>query len=391
MATVDKLIKEISKSAAVSRTPVIGQFELISRCNLSCSMCYVMKALDDKAAESQELSAQQWIEVFYQARDAGLLIANLTGGEPVLKNDFWEIYDALSEMGVLVTLNTNGTTMSERTVARLRERPPLMILVSLYGVSPETYAKVCGNGGAYKLALEGTSRLIEAGLPLKLRTTPIRDNRDDVMPLIDWANERGLPLETAGYVFPRGTAGESQAREVRFEANEHVSFFQDVTAHWAKSRLAYAKEHPEETPMIPGTDGQTENEMLAAEWESHLENFQRGAFSCAAGTISYYVTAEGRMCPCGMLSDIGFPLNGTNFSEVWRELNDWLEALPSGGECDDCSDSKQCSVCPARRYRETGSFTAKPDYICDITKAQIIAAIAAARQRASGVTLESPD
>jgi radical SAM protein with 4Fe4S-binding SPASM domain len=382
MATVDKLIKEISKNAAASRTPVMGQFELISRCNLSCSMCYVMKALDDKAAESQELSAQQWIEVFSQARDAGLLIANLTGGEPVLKKDFWQIYDALSEMGVLITLNTNGTTMSERTVARLRERPPLMILVSLYGVSPETYAKVCGNGGAYKLATEGISRLIEAGLPLRLRTTPIRDNRGDVMPLIDWANERGHNLETAGYVFPRGTAGESQAREVRFAADEHVSFFQDVTAHWAKSRLDYGREDPDEP---------VENEMLVAELESHLENFKRGAFSCAAGTISYYVTAEGRLCPCGMLSDSGFPLNGTNFSEAWGELNDWLEALPSCGECDACPDVQRCSVCPARRYRETGSFTAKPDYICAMTQAQIRATIAAARQRASGLTLESPD
>ena len=123
--------------------PIAGNFELTARCNFNCPMCYVHLTQNDGLAE-KELTAEQWIDIAQQARDQGMIFVLLTGGEPFIRKDFFEIYDAIKAMGLLVSINTNGSMLQGEIRRRLLENPPHRINISLYGGNPQTYRDMCG-------------------------------------------------------------------------------------------------------------------------------------------------------------------------------------------------------------------------------------------------------
>lgn len=104
--------------------PIGGTFELTARCNFNCPMCYVHRKENDAEALKQELSTQQWISLARQATDAGMVFALLTGGEPFVRKDFFEIYNAMKAMGLLVSINSNGSMLTGSIMEQLLANPP---------------------------------------------------------------------------------------------------------------------------------------------------------------------------------------------------------------------------------------------------------------------------
>ena len=142
--------------AARQRIPLGGTFELSPVCNFSCHMCYVRKTKAELARlGKREITADEWIRMGKECRDAGMLYLLLTGGEPFLYPEFRRLYEALHEMGLLLILNTNGTLIDEETVGWLKDRAPSRVNVTLYGASRETYGRVCQNSDGFELAERG--------------------------------------------------------------------------------------------------------------------------------------------------------------------------------------------------------------------------------------------
>ena len=88
--------------------PIAGNFELTARCNFNCPMCYVHMTEEQVAASGKELTAQQWLQLARDAKDRGMIFALLTGGEPLIRKDFFEIYKGMKEMGILVEDTAQG-------------------------------------------------------------------------------------------------------------------------------------------------------------------------------------------------------------------------------------------------------------------------------------------
>lgn len=166
--------------AAKKHIPLDGAFELTPRCNLRCKMCYIRLDADRAKELGQELSADQWTELGKQTVSAGTLKLLLTGGEPMIRKDFTDIYGELSKMGFLITLNTNATMLTPELFKLLKKCPPTETNVTIYGASPETYEKVCGNPGAFDAAMRGLEQLSEISTKLEVRTTFIKDNFDEL-------------------------------------------------------------------------------------------------------------------------------------------------------------------------------------------------------------------
>ena len=125
--------------------PIAGTFELTARCNFNCPMCYVHMTPEQlKTSGKQELTAQQWLDIAREARDRGMVFALLTGGEPLVRKDFFEIYDGMREMGILISINSNGSMLQGEILERFLETPPLRFNISLYGGNNETYRNMCG-------------------------------------------------------------------------------------------------------------------------------------------------------------------------------------------------------------------------------------------------------
>ena len=107
----------LHRKGAALGVPLSGTFELTRRCNFNCRMCYIHSG-ENTVWKGGELSAGTWLAIASQAVKAGMLFLLLTGGEPLLREDFEEIYCGLNRMGLALSVNTNGSLLKVRTMAR---------------------------------------------------------------------------------------------------------------------------------------------------------------------------------------------------------------------------------------------------------------------------------
>ena len=163
------------------RNPTDGTFELTIRCNLHCKMC-LFRHDDSENPElmAKELTAEQWIDMARQVAEAGTLSLLITGGEPMLRPDFCEIWEGIYKQGFVITLYTNATLVTPKIMETLRKYPPHRIGVTIYGASPETYEKVTGSAAAFERAIEGIKQLQTLPSKMEYRMTVIKQNYDDV-------------------------------------------------------------------------------------------------------------------------------------------------------------------------------------------------------------------
>ena len=188
--------------AASGRIPISGTFELTPRCNLNCKMCYIRMSGDEQTRTGKELTADEWIKLGGEAVKSGMIYLLLTGGEPMLRPDFCEIYEAMIRMGVIMSVNTNGTMISPRIVSLFSKHPPEKVSISLYGASPETYAAHCGSGAAFDEAMQGIMALKKAGVYVNLNTTFTKDNISDMNAIVGFAKKEDIPIRMTGFLFP---------------------------------------------------------------------------------------------------------------------------------------------------------------------------------------------
>ena len=210
-ASYDQYMPYLFSRAGAAGVPLAGTFELTCRCNFDCRMCYIHRSQFDASARAAERDAAWWLALARSARDAGMLTLLLTGGEQLLRPDFPEIYTACRNLGLLVSVNTNGTLLTPELVQLLAQTPPQRINLTLYGASRETYAALCGRPEAYDRVLWAIDALQAAGVPLKLNFTETPYNQVDAPAVYAFARSRGLRVDAVTYCFPPVRARENGA------------------------------------------------------------------------------------------------------------------------------------------------------------------------------------
>ena len=175
--------------------PIAGNFELTNRCNFRCKMCYVHEDCEDG------LTADEWIQLGETARDKGMVFLLLTGGEPFLRKDFREIYTALIDMGLLISINTNGSLIDDDMFEFLVKHPPLRMNISLYGTTDEAYRNLCGNPSA-KMVMHNIERLHKAGIAVKINSSVTPYNVGEIENIHAFAKELGVNVTATTYMYP---------------------------------------------------------------------------------------------------------------------------------------------------------------------------------------------
>lgn len=108
-STEPRLSSYLHARACRSGTPLAGNFELTARCNFNCKMCYVHLTAEEQQRRGRELTADEWLAIAQEARSRGMLFLLLTGGEPLIRKDFRYLLTELKKMGMLVSVNSNGS------------------------------------------------------------------------------------------------------------------------------------------------------------------------------------------------------------------------------------------------------------------------------------------
>jgi len=362
--TWGQLGNKLYKSAKLNRVPISGQFELTARCNLQCKMCYVCKSANDEEAIQRERTAAEWISLAKEAREAGMLYLLLTGGEVFLRKDFMEIYSEIARMGFHIEIYTNATMITPDIAKALGRIPPSKIGVTIYGASPETYEKVCGNANGFNLAMRGINLLLSEGITLWLKTTVIKDNVDDFDKIAEYADKRGIEFGTVNYISPRREGGGTCPEAQRLSPKELISFREHANNYFSKKSVQDSIPNPEICNV--------EEEPAEIHNKEMLFSKSTDAFNCAAGKCGFWVTWDGRMTPCALMDDPYTLPFKNGFTRAWDDIQKLCFSIPVCTECQECSYKAQCMPCPARLKIETGFYNKSAPYLCELIKGTYI-------------------
>ena len=194
--------KHLISKAARSHTPINGSLELLPLCNMNCGMCYVRLSRPEMERQGHLHSAAEWISLARQMQKSGTLFLLLTGGEPLLFPDFKTLYLELRSMGMILTINTNGTLIDETWADFFAQHPPRRINITLYGTSKETYRDLCHYKDGFEKALRGIRLLRERNVDVKINGSLVRSNSTDVDSLVALARSLDAPINIDTYMYP---------------------------------------------------------------------------------------------------------------------------------------------------------------------------------------------
>jgi radical SAM protein with 4Fe4S-binding SPASM domain len=326
-------------------------------------MCYVHHPGAPNAQPDTQLTAADWLEIGEQAAQAGLLYLLLTGGEIFFRPDFWEIYAGFSALGLQMSLNTNATLITPRLADRLAQLPPRVIAVTLYGASAETYERVSGDAGAFDRTIRGVRLLLERNLNVRLRTTLIQQNQADLAGIYQLARSFGRDLRLVSYVYDSAADSQTDPYAVRLSPAQ-----QSRCAAQLRDWLFPPSENNQH-PSEDSDDVHLLDDLADANPASPPEGNAANAFLCSAGHDSYGVKADGRLVPCLLLDSPAIPWpEWDSFSLAWNQLRQLCDTVPACPDCAACALRAYCRACPAKLYSETGSFSQKAPYLCQMAE-----------------------
>lgn len=335
------------------RHPRSGTFELTLRCNLHCKMCMLRHAdCENAALMHDELTAEAWIDMARQAAEAGTISLLVTGGEPMLRPDFCEIWEGIYQLGFVITLYTNATLVSPKIMETLRKYPPHRIGITLYGASAETYEKVCGNADAYQHAMDGIAQLHTLPSVMEFRATIIAENRCDVAALDHYVySNYGQPLILSSELHKpvRGACGDAgtcrlSPAEMDVMQNEHI--------------LHLASEYTN-TSLTPDAVSLKYQEHRI---DSECDVVRYSLFGCNAGMNQYTISCDGKLLGCQLLGIFSTDALNAGFSNAWGQYPAVVH-IPQENNCANCDVSMYCRSCFASRIAESGRINGCSDYL----------------------------
>lgn len=333
--------------------PISGTFELTARCNFRCPMCYVHLDGEQIQAAGQELTARQWIDLAQEAKDQGMVFVLLTGGEPFLRKDFFEIYHALKQMGLLISINSNGSLLEGEILRELLEDPPLRINISLYGGCRETYRNMCGQD-AFDHVVTNIRALKEAGVDVSLNLSITQYNRQDVERIFNIAQELGVHIKASSYMYPSIRVNGDQ-----YGTGNRLSAIEAAKCSVAWDRLRFTEE--EYALRVKNIQNLVSSEPK--ECSADLDTGVR----CRAGHSSFWMSWNGRMMSCGMLPTPSVNVLETGFKAAWECIRAEVKRIKMPTGCVTCQKQEVCGVCAAVCVTETGTFEQVPRYMCRMT------------------------
>ena len=335
----------IDKKSAELRIPLSGSVELTSRCNLQCVHCYLDPPFFSLRPDRKEMNTAKICSVLDEITEAGCLNLLLTGGEPLLRKDFAEIYVHAKRNGMLVSVFSNGTLVTEETSSLFSELPPQSVEISLYGATEETYEGITRVKGSFGKCLQGIRLLLDAGIPVALKTMLMTLNSHELAAMENIAQGLGVKFRFDAAIFPR-LNGDRYPVSLRVPAEEV-----------AEKELS----DPERQ----------------RQWRDFYHRAAKGTagdrlYICGAGVNSFHIDTAGMLRPCLMVTSLSYPLEKGDFSTGWRDTISLISKKRPGKDytCNGCEKGPLCGHCPAFFALESGREDICAGYLCEIGAAR---------------------
>ena len=340
---LDQWTQSLLKPLAGERYPLSATIELTERCNLSCRHCFINQAAGDAHIKKAELTTDQWKSILNQMADSGTMFLLITGGEPLLRPDFPEIFVHARQLGMIVSLFTNGTLLSPNLVNLLAGFGLPSIEISLYGATPQTYEKITGVKGSYQRCIHGINLAIERGLRLNLKSVILTLNHHELSQMQALSEKLGMKFRYDSTLWPR-VDGDLSPLQYQISSQETISL--DIN-----------------------------DPSRRAGWEDTAEQFQgqrlrnEMVFTCGAAYRSFNINAYGQMIPCTMVRQPAINLLETPFLAAWKKLGKIRDLKRTkGSECETCHINALCIQCPGWSLAIHNDYETPVAFICTQSK-----------------------
>jgi radical SAM protein with 4Fe4S-binding SPASM domain len=344
------------------RIPFSFDLEITARCNHDCRHCCINLPAGDKEAQNKELTIKQIGSIADQAIALGSLWCLLSGGEPLLRGDFADIYLMLKKKGLLVSVFTNASLLTAENIELFKKYPPRDIEVTVYGVTRETYEKVTRRPGSHAAFRRGLDMLLATGIKVRLKAMALRANVGELNAIAAFCRQH-----TKDYF--------------RFDPLLHLRFDGNMGRN---TEIMGERLTPEEIVGIEKADRERA-EALKKNCEQLIfpEGEHRDCqhlFHCGAGNSNFTISYDGyfRLCSSLWHPDCVYDLKKGTLAEAWQRFVPRVRALTSAApefleKCRSCQIVNLCLWCPAHAHLEHGRLDAWSDYFCQVARARALA------------------
>jgi heme b synthase len=331
-------------------------WEVTRGCNLACVHC---RASAERGPYPGELNSQECIRVMDEIASIAKPVIILTGGEPLLREDVFDLSRYGSSKGFRMVMATNGTLITQETVRMMKDSGIQRISISLDGPNPEMHDAFRKVKGSFAGSLRGIELAKKAGLEFQINTTITKVNLHLIADILQLAVSLGAVAHHIFLLVPTGRGKELQDQEISaLDYEKTLNWFYEQRERVPLQLKATCAPHYH---RILRQRGKKEGKKITPK-EHGLDAMTRG---CLGGISFCFISHVGQVQPCGYLELNCGNAREKSFAEIW-ETSEVFKNLRNidgyKGKCGRCEFRKVCGGCRARAYESLGDFMAEEPY-----------------------------
>jgi len=315
--------------------PNVCQFELTFRCSLHCKHCY-SDCYNKPAYLKKELNSEEVNFILDKLYRAGVIWLCFTGGDPLTRRDFLDIYSYAKDKGFIITVFTNGYSVTREIARYFKKRPPFVIEMTLNAVTEDLYEKISQVKGSFAKVMRGVNLILKETLPLKIKTQIMRDNLEELPKIKKFIEGLGLKFRPSSDLYAR-LNGNSAPCNLRISPQEVLNL-----------------------------NGRIKTDCLNE--SNEIKEPNDSLFRCAiGGGDGINLDPYGNMFLCNLIRKPAFNLLKVDIEYASNKLLPLVRnrKFVGNSKCKGCNLREFCRWCPGRTYLETGDEEAPIPYYCE--------------------------
>lgn len=351
-------------------------WEVTKSCNLFCAHC---RASADNNQYSDELTTEECFRLIDQILEAGRPIIILTGGEPLVRKDVFQIAQYAVSKGLRVVMGTNGTLITKEIASQMKAIPISRIGVSLDFPNANLQDNFRGKAGAFDAVMSGITNSRQTGIEVQMNCTVTKLNAAYLDKLLFLALEVGAVAFHPFLLVPTGRGKGLESVELspqeyeqtlnwiydkQLELGDRIFFKPTDAPHYLRIISQRRKTAP--VNIVPPN----QSTSISAGRGHPTNAITRG---CLAGTGFCFISHQGKVKGCGYLDMEAGDVRKQSFSQIWSDsplFNRLRDLSNIKGKCGICEYKRICGGCRARAYEGTGDYLEAEPYCIYEPKAQ---------------------
>jgi radical SAM protein with 4Fe4S-binding SPASM domain len=335
--------------------PLLVVWNFTYKCNLNCKHCYS----NSGASAKNELSTEDALKVVDQLAEFGVTSLAFSGGEPLMRKDFFEVAKHAVDSGLYVSLATNGTLLTEENVKKLKEIGLHYVEVSVDGANAKTHDHFRGKTGAFKQTMQGLKNCMNKNICTCVAITGTKNNLTEIPAVIDMAENMGIDRFTLFNFIPVGRGKEIVAADPSPQEREQLlRLFNQKLSEGL--RMAILSTTPQLARVALQCHSPTEGDLIMplAHMEATKISKRAKALAdfiggCGAGRFYCAISPEGQVQPCVFMPLVVGDLKTQKMEDIWMNssvLKDLRNRENLKGRCSKCEYKYVCGGCRARAF-----------------------------------------